>query len=299
MSDVPVGIVVGVDGSPSSRLAAQWAAQEAKARDLPVLLAAAYIVPQFLYAEGMVPSRAMFEELEGQAQGFIDDAAAAIREVTTEVELMQQLHEGSPISMLLELSKEADMVVIGSRGLGGIAGALLGSVSASLVGHAHCPVVVLREDMDLAAEHNRIVVGADGSPVSALAVQTAYQEADAHGSELVAVNAWLDRAVASSLAGMNLSNLDWEQAKAEQRQVVQEELEKYDDDYESITPQIVIRRESPEMALAEVGKGTRMIVVGSHGRGGFTGMLLGSTSRALLRLSPVPLMVVRERHVTD
>ena len=53
------------------------------------------------------------------------------------------------------------------------------------------------------------------------------------------------------------------------------------------------------MALAEVGKGTRMIVVGSHGRGGFTGMLLGSTSRALLRLSPVPLMVVRERHVTD
>lgn len=115
----------------------------------------------------------------------------------------------------------------------------------------------------------------------------------------MAVNAWLDRAVASSLAGMNLSNLDWEQAKEEQRQVVQEELEKYDDDYESITPQIVIRRESPEMALAEVGKGTRMIVVGSHGRGGFTGMLLGSTSRALLRLSPVPLMVVRERHVTD
>lgn len=299
MSDVPVGIVVGVDGSPSSRLAAQWAAQEAKARDLPVLLAAAYIVPQFLYAEGMVPSRAMFEELEEQAQGFIDDAAAAIREVTTEVELMQQLHEGSPISMLLELSKEADMVVIGSRGLGGIAGALLGSVSASLVGHAHCPVVVLRDDTDLAAEHNRIVVGADGSPVSALAVQTAYQEADAHGAELVAVNAWLDRAVASSLAGLNLPNLDWEQAKAEQRQVVQEELEKYDDGYESITPQIVIRRESPEMALAEVGKGARMIVVGSHGRGGFTGMLLGSTSRALLRLSPVPLMVVRERHVTD
>ncbi|ALE19102.1 universal stress protein [Lawsonella clevelandensis] len=299
MSDVPVGIVVGVDGSPSSRLAAQWAAQEAKARDLPVLLAAAYIVPQFLYAEGMVPSRAIFEELEEQAQGFIDEAAAAIREVNTEVELMQQLHEGSPISMLLELSKEADMVVIGSRGLGGVAGALLGSVSASLVGHAHCPVVVVRDDMDLAPERNCIVVGADGSPVSELAVQIAYQEADAHGAELVAVNAWLDRAVASSLAGLNLSNLDWEQAKAEQTQVVQEELEKYDDGYESVTPQIVIRRESPEMALAEVGKGARMIVVGSHGRGGFTGMLLGSTSRALLRLSPVPLMVVRERYVAN
>lgn len=299
MSDEPVGIVVGVDGSPSSRLAAQWAAHEAAARDLPISLAAAYVVPQFLYAEGMVPSRSIFEELESQAQGFVDEAASAIREVNTDVELMQQLHEGSPISMLLELSKEADMVVIGSRGLGGVAGALLGSVSASLVGHAYCPVVVLRDDMTIDAEFNRIVVGADGSPVSALAVQTAYQEADAHGAELVAVNAWLDRAVASSLAGLNLSNLDWEQAKEEQMKVVQEELSKYDDGFESITPQIVIRRESPEMALADVGKGARMIVVGSHGRGGFTGMLLGSTSRALLRLSPVPLMVVRERHATD
>ena len=81
MSDVPVGIVVGVDGSPSSRLAAQWAAQEAKARDLPVLLAAAYIVPQFLYAEGMVPSRAIFEELcrrypRGQHRGGAHAAAS-------------------------------------------------------------------------------------------------------------------------------------------------------------------------------------------------------------------------------
>lgn len=295
MSDIPVGIVVGVDGSPSARRAAQWAAQEASARKLPVLLAASYTVPQFLYAEGMLPSRTIIEELEAQAQRCIDDAATAIREVTDGVELMQQLHEGSPISMLLEFSKEADMVVVGSRGLGGVVGALLGSVSASLVGHAHCPVVVVRADMELTPQHNRIVVGADGSSVSELAVQAAYREARAHGAELVAVNAWLDRSVSSTLAGVNLSALDWEQAKAGQIAMVQEQLEKCGEGDAGITPQIVIRREYPELALAETGKGARMIVVGSHGRGGFTGMLLGSTSRALLRLSPVPLMVVRKQ----
>ncbi|WQD13332.1 MAG: hypothetical protein U1U88_001554 [Lawsonella clevelandensis] len=167
-----------------------------KARDLPVLLAAAYIVPQFLYAEGIVPSRAMFEELEEQAQGFIDDAAAAIREVAPRWSSCSSSMKVAPFHAA-ELSRGSGAWwSLVARGLGGIAGALLGSVSASLVGHARLPGGGAADDMDLAAEHNRIVVGADGSPVSALAVQTAYQEADAHGWELVAVNAWLDRAVA-------------------------------------------------------------------------------------------------------
>ena len=296
MSDETVGIVVGVDGSDPSKLAVQWAAQEAHVRKLPILLAAAYVVPQFLYAEGMVPATAVFDELEGQAQTFVDEAVNEIRKVDADIDIMQEIHEGNPITMLLELSKKAEMVVIGSRGLGGFAGALLGSVSSSLVHHAHGTVVIVRENMDLSAKNNRIVVGADGSDISALAVQAAYTEAEAYGANLVAVNAWLDRAVSSSLAGVNLSDIDWEQAKEEQRKLVQQELEECKGDYHGTTPEIVIRRESPEAALAELGDGARMIVVGSHGRGGFTGMLLGSTSRALLRLAPVPLMVVRKPH---
>ena len=126
MSDETVGIVVGVDGSDPSKLAVQWAAQEAHVRKLPILLAAAYVVPQFLYAEGMVPSTAVFDELEGQAQTFVDEAVNEIRKVDADIDIMQEIHEGNPITMLLELSKKAEMVVIGSRGLGGFAGALLG-----------------------------------------------------------------------------------------------------------------------------------------------------------------------------
>ena len=199
MSDETVGIVVGVDGSDPSKLAVQWAAQEAHVRKLPILLAAAYVVPQFLYAEGMVPSTAVFDELEGQAQTFVDEAVNEIRKVDADIDIMQEIHEGNPITMLLELSKKAEMVVIGSRGLGGFAGALLGSVSSSLVHHAHGTVVIVRENMDLSAKNNRIVVGADGSDISALAVQAAYTEAEAYGANLVAVNAWLDRAVSLSL----------------------------------------------------------------------------------------------------
>lgn len=293
MSDKKIGIVVGVDGSPSSAIAARWAAREASARDLPILLAGAYVIPQFLYAEGMVPSKAIFHEMEENTQESIDEAAAIIHEINPDVEIIQEIREGSPIQMLLDLSNEADMLVVGSRGLGGITGALLGSVSSSVVGHASCPVVVLREDMYADATDGPVVVGVDGSKISQLALRQAFQMADAYGTSMVAVNAWLDRAVQSTLAGVNLSNQEWERAQAEQEKLLEESLEPVREEFPGVTVSLVVKRETPEVSLAQEAVKARLLVVGSHGRGGFAGMLLGSTSRALLRLAPCPLMVVR------
>lgn len=294
MSDNKIGIVVGVDGSPSSDIATRWAAREATARDLPLLLAAAYVVPQFLYAEGMIPSQAIFNELQQQTQESIDQAAAIATEINPDLKIMQEIREGSPITMLLELAKEADIVVVGSRGLGGIAGALLGSVSASVIGHAESPVVVLREDdMYTDAQDGPVVVGVDGSKVSELALREAFKAADAYDTELVAVNAWLDRAVQSTLAGVNLSAGEWQRAQEEQEEMLEESLAPMRKEYPDVKVKLVVHREAPEISLAEEACDARLLVVGSHGRGGFTGMLLGSTSRALLRLAPCPLMVVR------
>lgn len=296
MSDNKIGIVVGVDGSPSSDIATRWAAREATARNLTLLLASAYVVPQFLYAEGMIPSRTIFAELEEQTQQSIDQAAAIATDVNPDLEILQEIREGSPINMLLNLSKEADMVVVGSRGLGGIAGALLGSVSASVIGHAESPVVVLREDdMYTEAQDGPVVVGVDGSHVSDMALREAFKAADAYGADIIAVNAWLDRAVQSTLAGVNLSNGEWERAQEEQEKMLEESLAPVKQDYPDVKVTLIVRREAPEISLAEEACKARLLVVGSHGRGGFTGMLLGSTSRALLRLAPCPLMVVRDQ----
>lgn len=294
MSDNKIGIVVGVDGSPSSDIATRWAAREATARNLTLLLASAYVVPQFLYAEGMIPSRTIFSELEEQTQQSIDQAAAIATDVNPDLEILQEIREGSPINMLLNLSKEADMVVVGSRGLGGIAGALLGSVSASVIGHAESPVVVLREDdMYTEAQDGPVVVGVDGSHVSDMALREAFKAADAYGADIIAVNAWLDRAVQSTLAGVNLSNGEWERAQEEQEKMLEKSLAPVKQGYPDVKVTLVVRREAPEISLVEEACKARLLVVGSHGRGGFTGMLLGSTSRALLRLAPCPLMVVR------
>lgn len=296
MSDNKIGIVVGVDGSPSSDIATRWAAREATARNLTLLLASAYVVPQFLYAEGMIPSRTIFSELEEQTQQSIDQAAAIATDVNPDLEILQEIREGSPINMLLNLSKEADMVVVGSRGLGGIAGALLGSVSASVIGHAESPVVVLREDdMYTEAQDGPVVVGVDGSHVSDMALREAFKAADAYGADIIAVNAWLDRAVQSTLAGVNLSNGEWERAQEEQEKMLEKSLAPVKQDYPDVKVTLIVRREAPEISLAEEACKARLLVVGSHGRGGFTGMLLGSTSRALLRLAPCPLMVVRDQ----
>ncbi|HHY07928.1 MAG TPA: universal stress protein [Corynebacteriales bacterium] len=294
MSDNKIGIVVGVDGSPSSDLATRWAAREATARNLPLLLAAAYVIPQFLYAEGMIPSKAIFNELEQDTQESIDQAAAIAQEINPDLEILQEIREGSPINMLLELSEEADMVVVGSRGLGGIAGALLGSVSTSVIGHAKCPVVVLREDdMYTDPEDGPVVVGVDGSKISELALEEAFKAAEAYGTGVIAVNAWLDRAVQSTLAGVNLSSREWQRAQEEQEKMLEESLAPVKAAYPNVKVKLVVHRESPEVSLAEEACKARLLVVGSHGRGGFAGMLLGSTSRALLRLAPCPLMVVR------
>lgn len=293
------GIVVGVDGSPQCDKAARWAAQEASARNLPIVLAGSYILPQFLYAEGMAPSRALVQEMEENVQDSIDRAAEVVRAVDDSLEIIEKLRAGSPIPLLLKYSRTATMLVVGSRGLGGVAGALLGSVSASLVGHARCPVVVLRDDMEVAAmsSDSPIVVGIDGSPISDLAVRHAFEMAKDHRCGLVAVNAWLDRAMQSTIATINLSAADWQRAHEEQERMVNAVLAPFIEEYPDVPVTVHVKRESPELSLAEVGKDARLIVVGSHGRGGFAGMLLGSTSRALLRLSPQPLMVVRgHRH---
>lgn len=292
-------VVVAVDGSAASHNAVRWAANTANKRGIPLRLASSYTMPQFLYAEGMVPPQELFDDLQSETMEKIDEARAIAHEVAPELKIGHTIAEGSPIDMLLDMSRDVTMIVMGSRGLGGLSGMVMGSVSAAVVSHASCPVVVVREDntVNESTKYGPVVIGVDGSDVSQKATEIAFAEADARGSELVAVHTWMDMQVQASLAGLSAAQQQWEEVEREQIDMLTERLQPLTERYPNVEVRKVITRDRPVRALVENSEGAQLLVVGSHGRGGFKGMLLGSTSRALLQSAPCPMMVVRPETV--
>ncbi|MBD8031102.1 universal stress protein [Corynebacterium gallinarum] len=288
-------VVVAVDGSEASKQAVRWAANTANKRGIPLRLASSYTMPQFLYAEGMVPPQELFDDLQAEALEKIDEARTIAHEMAPDIKIGHTIAEGSPIDMLLEMSKSVTMIVMGSRGLGGLSGMVMGSVSGAVVSHAQCPVVVVREDSSVNEDnkYGPVVVGVDGSEVSQRATEVAFAEASARGAELIAVHTWMDMQVQASLAGLAAAQQQWDEVEREQTELLIERIKPLAEQYPDVPVKKVITRDRPVRALAETSEGAQLLVVGSHGRGGFKGMLLGSTSRALLQSAPCPMMVVR------
>ncbi|HHT31310.1 MAG TPA: universal stress protein [Corynebacterium sp.] len=288
-------IVCAVDGSDASKTAAKWAANTAVKRGIPLRLVSSYSMPQFLYAEGMVPPQELYEDLEAETLEKIEEAKKVAVDFVPDVDVSHQIEEGSPIDMLLDLSEQCTMIVMGSRGLGGLSGMVMGSVSAAVVSHASCPVVVVREDNHVTEEtkYGPVVVGVDGSGVSQKAIENAFKEADARGAELIAVHTWMDMQVQASLAGLSAAQQQWQVVEEEQNALLGQRLAGWHERYPDVKVTKVVTRDRPVRALADASEGAQLLVVGSHGRGGFKGMLLGSTSRALLQAAPCPMMVVR------
>lgn len=291
-------VVVAVDGSEASKQAVRWAANTANKRGIPLRLASSYTMPQFLYAEGMVPPQELFDDLQAESQEKIEEARTVAHEVAPDIKIGYTIAEGSPIDMLLELSNDVTMIVMGSRGLGGLSGMVMGSVSAAVVSHANCPVVVVREDSAVNdnTKYGPVVVGVDGSDISKQATENAFIEAEARGCELVAVHTWMDMQVQASLAGLSAAQQQWDDVEREQTALLEENLAPFIAKHPDVPVKKVITRDRPVRALADAAEGAQLLVVGSHGRGGFKGMLLGSTSRALLQSAPCPMMVVRPHH---
>lgn len=138
-------IVVGVDGSEPAERALDWAIEEARLRGARLLVVSAWHVPAAVYGpSGFVPpvSESIDQTFEEVAAEATEDAAGRGREAGVDVET--DVREGNPAEILVEAAESADLLVVGSRGRGGVAGLLLGSVSAHCAHHAPCPVVVVR-----------------------------------------------------------------------------------------------------------------------------------------------------------
>ncbi|WP_082973756.1 universal stress protein [Mycobacterium sp. E1386] len=283
------GVVVAVDGSQASNAAAIWAAHEAAMRKIPLTVVHAVTTPTATWPPVPYPeSLAVRLEDEGKkaimhAIKLAEEALPANRQVTIQRELVYS----SPALALINMSGEADMIVVGTAGRGLLARSVLGSVSATVVRHAHCPVAVIHGDEMPDMRNAPVVVGVDGSPASELAIEIAFDEASRRGVELTAVHAWSDITISE------LPEADWSSLEAEAHRNLAENLAGWQERYPDVTVQRLVVRDEPARQLADKSETAQLLVVGSHGRGGLTGVLLGSVSNAVLHSVRTPVIVAR------
>ncbi|MBH0121251.1 universal stress protein [Rhodococcus sp. NPDC003382] len=288
----PQPIVVGVDGSPSSLQAVAWAAKEAARRGAPLTLVTTAIVSGgYVVPIGMPDT--FYEEEQLEAERRLAEAESLVAQVTAghTVEVEKAVSQDAPARELIERSKSARMVVLGANRRGLIERAILGSVSSAVVTHARSPVAVVRglPHVDVNDISGPVVVGADGSKHSEPAIAMAFEEAAMRGAELVAVHAWSDVDVHAPFP----SDFDWAQVEERERATLSESLAGYSGEFPDVPVRTVVVLDRPVRTLRDESEHAQLLVVGSRGRGGFTGLLLGSTSRALLHHVTCPMLVVR------
>lgn len=292
-------ILVGIDGSPEATRAAVWGAREAVVRHRPLALVHTY---EWAHEVGPGPGALRVADVRYRdvfvryAEVRIKAATAEVLNAVPGVELTSELVAGRPVQLLSARSADAALVVVGSRGHGGVSGLLLGSVAVGLVSHAKCPVVIVRGE-DRPPEYDElntdvssaVVVGLDGSPMSEAALGYAYDWASAHGAPLVAVHAWGVVAEDSRL----LEHVDLEAVQQDEERLLAEQLAGWGEKYPDVSVRRVVVKDRPARALLEAAAFAGLLVVGARGRGGMAGLLLGSTSQALIHRSACPVVVVR------
>ncbi|NIH97023.1 nucleotide-binding universal stress UspA family protein [Mycolicibacterium fluoranthenivorans] len=211
-----------------------------------------------------------------------------------DLQIDSEIVEAPIVPALVNLSTEADMVVVGCRGQGAVARALLGSVSSNLVHHAHCPVAVIHDEDPPTTTSSQapVVVGIDGSPVSELATEIAFDEASRRGVGLVALHAWSDMGPLD-FGAFGRAPIEWANFKVSEEETLAERLAGWRERYPDVSVHPIVVSDRPTPRLLEQAETAQLVVVGSHGRGGFAGMLLGSVSGAIVNAAQIPVIVAR------
>lgn len=287
-------VVVGVDGSDGARRALAWGLQEARLRRVGVRVVTVWIGdPPPGDGDGPTTVAEFEQALEARVRS--DAAEAAQATGSSAVPVVPEVRYGHPARSLIDVAGDDGVLVVGSRGMGGLRGLLLGSVSQQCAQYAACPVVVVRGDVpgERTAELRRVVVGVDGSAHSVAAARLACAAAGLRGAELHVVHAWAD--TVSGYGGLPWVVPDVtlaEQAEATLRESLRAAgLDALPDD----RVRAEVRQGIDWDVLLDVAEGADLLVVGSRGRSGWKGLLLGSVGLHAVTAAPCPVMVVRPR----
>ncbi|MET8796300.1 universal stress protein [Nocardia sp. NPDC004568] len=285
-------VVAAVDGSPGSNRAVAWAAVEASIHGCGLHLLNSWILPV-----GFGPEATLTEDdlrvLHDEAGRLLAGAEHVARTAASDPGLVitTEAIDKLVVPALVERSDSARMLVVGSRGLGAFQRGLIGSVSTAVAQHARCPVAVIHADapLDVAAATRPVLVGVDGSGNSVPAVELAFDEAARRRVGVVAVHAWSDT------SGYEIPLRHRDGARDSAMALLAENLAGYAEKYPDVPVERLVTADRPVRSLLDASADAQLVVVGSHGRGGFASMLLGSTSNALLHAVETPIVIVRAR----
>ncbi|MCM6778959.1 universal stress protein [Nocardia sp. CDC159] len=290
-SPLAAPIVVAVDGSATSHRAVAWAAVEATLHHRRLHLLTSAAIPTG-FAPAIDFDSEQFYWLRDLGNRTLTGATAIARkaapsddlEITTEVTLEPIIAE------LISRSRHAHMLVLGSHGHSAFRRGLLGSVSTAAAHHAHCPVAIVHSSsaIDPISARRPVLVGVDGTPNSVPTLTIAFEEAARRKVELIALHAWNDT------GRTDLPARNWEALREAEHAALAESLAGWSEKYPDVPVRRIVTCDRPARALLDEAENAQLIVVGSHGRGGFTGMLLGSTSNTVLHMAECAIIVVRQ-----
>jgi nucleotide-binding universal stress UspA family protein len=284
-------VVVGIDASRCSRRAVGWAAAEAVRRGGSLVLVHAYSLPPAGYS-GYNPYPAnLLPQLREEGEALLVDTAAALRVEHPALSIDTRMAYGDPATVLRHASASAQLTVVGARGGNRIVSAL-GSVTVGIVTTNPGPVVVIHPGAQCAPS-GPIVVGVDGSPTSDAVLGFAFESAAIRGVPLVAVHCWTDPVIVGDMPYFTEGIVDSACLATEQRHFLAQALAPWESAFPDVVVQQVVIHGRPTPALLESSRTAQLTVVGSHGHNAAGGLLLGSTSVALITHSPSPVVVVR------
>lgn len=268
-------ILVGADGSEPALRAVDWAAEEASRRGCGLLLVTALALP---------PAPALFALSEDEVREGAETVLAGARERAHRARPGVRVEEAavldSPAKALLDRTGQAEMVVVGLRGRGGLPGMKVGSVAYRVAAHSPVPVVVVGPEPRAQGEPV-VVVGDDGSPHGRRALAAAFDEASLRGGRVRALRTWRPVTLPSPA-----------DVEASEREDLERHLALVSSEYPGVPVEARVLEEVPVTALAESARGADLLVVGARGHHGFPRAALGATAHGLLHCAPCPVMIV-------
>ncbi|MBN9177559.1 MAG: universal stress protein [Microbacterium sp.] len=276
-------IIVGVTDAAVSERAIDWAVRRAVDRGGRIELLS--VVGG---AIGAVGEDAVVSDALRAAEAMLEDR---VRDITADgIEVTTRTEAGNPVAALIEASRYASLLVIGSDYRGPGTGHARGAHGVRIAAGAHCPVVVV-PDVDAGADRNGVIVGVDGSPVSEHALRFAAAEADRLREKLIAVSVWTP-VVAPRNDFAVYPDLYLENMQAATEEVLALALAGIASDYPDLTVERVVEQGYPSQVINTHAENARLAVVGTHGRGAIARFLLGSISQEVLaRLATVTAVV--------